>query len=47
MRVSGPWRLKFVILDTQEAEIRSITDQSQPRQIVRDPILKKPFTQMG
>jgi hypothetical protein len=37
-----------IILATQEAEIRRIEVQSQPRQIVsRDPISKKLFTKMG
>jgi hypothetical protein len=37
-----------VILATQEAEIKRITVQSQPRQIVlQDPISKKPFTKKG
>jgi hypothetical protein len=31
-----------IILATQEAEIRRIEVQSQPRQIVRDSILKNP-----
>jgi hypothetical protein len=35
-----------VILPAQEAEIRRIAVQSQPRQIVpRDPISKKPFAE--
>jgi hypothetical protein len=29
------WLLTPVILDTQEAEIRRIKDQSQPRQVVQ------------
>jgi hypothetical protein len=35
-----------IILATQKAEIRRISVQSQPRQIVREtpPILKKPIT---
>jgi hypothetical protein len=36
-----------VILATQEAEIRRITGQSQPRQIVCKTLLKKPFTKRG
>jgi hypothetical protein len=36
-----------VILATQEAEIRRISVRSQPRQIVCDPISKKPFTKMA
>jgi hypothetical protein len=36
-----------VILPTQEAEIRRIEVQSQLRQIVRDPISKKPITKKG
>jgi hypothetical protein len=37
-----------VILATQEPEIRRISVQSQPWQIVlRDPISKKPFTRKG
>jgi hypothetical protein len=37
-----------VVLPTQEAEIKRIMVQSQPRQIVpRDPILKKTFTKKG
>jgi hypothetical protein len=40
--------LTSVILAPQEAEIRRIMVQSQPRQIVpQDPILKKPFTKIG
>jgi hypothetical protein len=34
-----------VIVAIQEAEIRRITLQSQPRQIVLDPISKKPITE--
>jgi hypothetical protein len=37
-----------VIPATQEAEIRRITVQSQPRQtVLKDPILEKPFTKKG
>jgi hypothetical protein len=37
-----------VILATQKAEIRRISIQSQPRQIVlQDPTLKKSFTKKG
>jgi hypothetical protein len=36
-----------VILATQEAEIRSISVQSQPGQIVPRDYLKKPFTKIG
>jgi hypothetical protein len=36
-----------IILATQEAEIRRIMVQSQPRQIVSRPYLKTPFTQIG
>jgi hypothetical protein len=37
--------LVAVILATQEKEIRRITVQSQPEEIVqKDPILKKPIT---
>jgi hypothetical protein len=37
-----------IIVVTQEAEIRRISVQSQPGQIVPgDPILKKPFTKKG
>jgi hypothetical protein len=37
-----------VILATQEAEIRRIAIQSQPRQIVHiDPVSKKPSTKKG
>jgi hypothetical protein len=39
-----PQQLTPVILTTQEEEIRSISVQSQPGQIMRDPILKKPIT---
>jgi hypothetical protein len=45
MSFAGHWWLTPVILPYQEAEIRRITVQSQPRQTVpRDPILKRPFT---
>jgi hypothetical protein len=38
----------LVILATVEAEIKTITVQSQPRQnSSRDPILKKPITKKG
>jgi hypothetical protein len=36
-----------VILAVQEAEIRRIMAQSQPRQTVRDPILEKPIAKKG
>jgi hypothetical protein len=37
-----------VILATQEAEVRTIAVQSQPRQIdPQGPILKKPITKKG
>jgi hypothetical protein len=36
-----------IIPGTQEAEIGRIEIQSQPRQIVRDPISKKPITEKG
>jgi hypothetical protein len=37
-----------IILSTQEAEIRRIMVQSQPRQIVPlNPILKRPFIKKG
>jgi hypothetical protein len=43
-----PWWLTSVILATQEAGIRRIVVQSQPRQIVlRGPISKKSFTKKG
>jgi hypothetical protein len=36
------------MLATQEAELRRIAVQSQPRKIIlRDPISKKPFTKIG
>jgi hypothetical protein len=45
---AGHQWLTAVILATQEAEIRSIANRSQPRQIVlRNPILKKLFTKKG
>jgi hypothetical protein len=41
-------RLMPAILATQEAKIRRIAVQSQPRQIVlRDPISKNPITKKG
>jgi hypothetical protein len=46
--IASCWCLIPVILATQKAEIRRIEVQSQPEQIVlRDPILKKPFTKKG
>jgi hypothetical protein len=40
--------LTLVILPTQEAEIRKIMVQSQPRQIVRETLSqKKPITKKG
>jgi hypothetical protein len=45
---AGCWWLTPVILVTQEAEVRRIVVQSQPRQIVlRYPISKKPITNKG
>jgi hypothetical protein len=45
---SGHWWLTPVFIAIQEAEIRRIMVQSQPRQTVpRDPISKKPFTKKG
>jgi hypothetical protein len=42
------WWLPPVILATQEAEIRRITFQSQPRHIVLEILsLKKPITKKG
>jgi hypothetical protein len=38
---AGHWRLSPIILATQEAEIRKITVQSQPRQIVRKTLCQK------
>jgi hypothetical protein len=35
------WLITPVILDTQEAEIRRIMVQSQPRQIVRETLYQK------
>jgi hypothetical protein len=47
-KATGCLWLTPAILATQEAEIRRVTVQSQPRQIVlRNPILKKPFTKKG
>jgi hypothetical protein len=39
--------LTLAILATQEAEIRRIKVQSQPRQIVHETILKTPITKQG
>jgi hypothetical protein len=39
--------LTSIILATQEAEIRRIFVQSQPRQIVCKTYLEKPFTKIG
>jgi hypothetical protein len=36
-----------IILATQEAKIRRIVVQSQPRQIVHKKLFKTPFTKMG
>jgi hypothetical protein len=42
---AGHWWLTPIILANQEADIRRIQIQSQPRQIVpQDPILKIPIT---
>jgi hypothetical protein len=41
------WWLTPVILAIQEAEIRRIMVQSQPRQIVHKTLLKKPITKKG
>jgi hypothetical protein len=41
--MAGHWRVRPVILEMQEAEIRRIIVRSQPRQIVRT-YLKKPNT---
>jgi hypothetical protein len=41
-------KISPIISATQQAEIRMIAVQSQPRQIVPgDPISKKPFTKKG
>jgi hypothetical protein len=45
---AGCWWLTPAILATQEAEIRRITVQSQPRaNSSQDPILKIPITKKG
>jgi hypothetical protein len=36
-----------IILATQEAEIRKIIVRSQPGQIVRETLSRKPFTKIG
>jgi hypothetical protein len=41
------WWLTPVILATQEAEIRRITVQSHPGQIVRETLSQKHLTQKG
>jgi hypothetical protein len=43
-----PWWLTPVIIATQEAEIRRIAIQSQPRQIVCETLSRKnPITKIG
>jgi hypothetical protein len=37
----------LIILAIQEAEIRRITVQSQPWQIIHETVLKKPITKTG
>jgi hypothetical protein len=47
INTSGCWWLRPVFLATQEAEIRSIRVQSQPRQIFQENLSQKTPTQSG